>query len=434
MKEYKNTITDSHGHENTMLFERVTGSRLYGTNYELGEHPFWDDYESDWDFRGVYVVDPEIKIMMPPFNKYDPHITIEGIDSENYELEKFMFESMRNNPNYMDLLFANNNSLIGINDSARILLDNKDLFLSNKIAKSFNGFAQSQMSRIKGHKVWLTKFPEIYQVQELITEAYMNNDISREDIAFNFSGKLRDQIVKDSNFYKPKFVNISFKEMLKKYFSDVDYDIYKYMKPYALDYITLYDFLGNKIQKNESNISFLENEATFKKKNESLYFIYGNGKGVFLDSRAIHTNLPVKANEKNKVEMIMTIDYNNFKSKKDYINSLWEWKVKRNGRRADLERRFGYDVKHAMHTYRLLDGAIDTFENGTYTPELSEKRLEEAFDILSGKYTYEHVVKEAETKTQTLLGFAKKGIFKEEPDSKLLNEIYLEVVRANSKS
>ena len=128
MKEYKNTITDSHGHENTMLFERVTGSRLYGTNYELGEHPFWDDYESDWDFRGVYVVDPEIKIMMPPFNKYDPHITIEGIDSENYELEKFMFESMRNNPNYMDLLFANNNSLIGINDSVRILLDNKDLF------------------------------------------------------------------------------------------------------------------------------------------------------------------------------------------------------------------------------------------------------------------------------------------------------------------
>ena len=434
MKEYKNTITDSYGHENTMLFERVTGSRLYGTNYRLGEHPFWEDYESDWDFRGVYIINPEIKIMMPPFNQYDAHISIEDIDSENYELEKFMSESMKNNPNYMDLLFANNNSLIGVNESVRILLDNKNLFLSNKIAKSFNGFAQSQLSRIKGHKAWLTKFPEIYKVQEAITEAYMNNDISREDIAFNFSGKLRDQIIKDSNFYKPKFINISFKEMIQKYFGNVDYDIYKYMKPYALDYITLYDFLGNKIQKNENNISFLENEATFKKKNESLYFIYGNGKGVFLDSRAIHTNLPVKANENSKVEMIMTIDYNNFKSHKDYINSLWEWRVKRNGRRADLEKRFGYDVKHAMHTYRLLDGAIETFKNGTYTPELSEERLQEAFDILSGKYTYEQIIKEAEIKTQTILGFTKKGIFKDEPDTKQLNEIYLDIVRSNSKS
>lgn len=435
MKAFEKKIIDSHNNKSDLLFERVTGSRLYGTNYELGEHPFWEDYVSDWDYRGVFAINPDIKIMMPPFNKYDSHVKLEDMDAEYYELEKFFIESKKNNPNYMDLLFANRNSLLGSSKAGDLILENKDLFISNKIADSFNGFAQSQLNRIKGHKAWLDKFPEIYIVEDLLLKAYINDDISPEDIAFNFSSKIRDKIKMDSDFYKPKNINITFEEMISKYFKDVNFDVYKYMKPYVLDFITLYTLEGQKIsnQEKENYKTFLEESASFKKKNESLYFIYENGKGIFSSNRSIHTSLPKKINPNNNVKLILTVDYHNFKSKKANIDSLWEWKAKRNGRRADLEKRFGYDVKHAMHTYRLLDGAIETYENGTYTPELEGDRLKEAFEVLNGKFEYKEIINIADIKIQKLRKLKNKKIFQEEPDNKKLNELYMEVLNITRK-
>lgn len=428
-KTFENKIKDKFNNENELLFERVTGSRLYGTSFELGEHPFWEDYESDWDFRGVFMVDPAVKLMLPPFNRFEENIAGTEYDIEYYEIEKVFKESIKNNPNFMDLIFGGDESLIGITEKGRYILDHKDHFLSNKLAYSFKGFAESQLTRMKNHKKWFVRYPDIYDVEKTLREAYQNKDTDFDTISFHFSGSIAAKLTNElANDKKAKSAT-TFEEMIEKYFANKSYDIKKYMKPLIFEYLSLYKMgSGLQVDIDEQVQDYLMNHATFKKKNESLYFLYDGGDGALLNERAIKPSLTKKPNLSNPITFMMHFDFTTFKSKSEDIKSLWKWKVERNGRRSELEERFGYDTKHAMHTYRLLDGAIETFETGTYKPELSGSRLTEAKEILSGKLTYDEVLGEADVKIKKLLGMAKKGIFKPYADTKLLNKIYMEVL------
>jgi hypothetical protein len=428
--EFTKNIVDSHGNTHEMLFERLTGSRLYGTSFELGEHPHWDDYESDYDYRGLYVVDPEIKLMLPPFNKYDQNIKVEEFDIEYHELNKFMLEAIKNSPNFMDLLFANDKSLVGISEKGRILLDNKHIFLSNQIGKAFKGFALSQLKRMKDHKKWFTRYPDIYDVENTLKEAYKNNHIDFDAISFNFSGSLANKLTDETANNKKVKSSMPFEEMLNIYFSKKNYDISKYMKPTIYSFLNLYSMgSGLSVKMDKNMIHYLHNDSTFKKKNESLYFVYDGEEGVLLNNRAIRHTLNKKPNLNQPIKYMLHFDFTTFKSKSSDIKDLWKWKVERNERRSQLEEKFGYDVKHAMHTYRLLDGGILTFEEGVYTPELSANRLQEAKDILAGLHTYDEIISKANEKVQKLMELSQKGIFPEFPDVRKINEIYMEVIR-----
>lgn len=427
MKHFKKEITDEYGNVNEMLFERVTGSRLYGTSFELGEHPFWDDYESDWDYRGLYVVDPTLKLMLPPFNKFEKTMKLPEDDIEYYELEKFFLEALKNNPNYMDLLFGDEDSLIGTSERGRYLLDNKDLFLSNKLGNSFNGFAMSQLTRMKNHKKWFTQYPDIYDVQKKITEAFKNKHIDYDSISTHFSGSLASLLSDQDKNKKKEKSDMPFEVMLDTYFKNVNYDINKYMKPKIYGYLHMYEN-GAPVNMDQSMIHFLHNNSTFKKKNESIYFVYSGQESVLLSQYAIRNQLKHRPDTQKPFKYLMHVDFTTFKSRTEEIKDLWKWKVERNNRRSELEERFGYDVKHAMHVYRLLDGAIETFENGTYTPRLSGNRLIEAKSILSGHLTYDEVMAEAQAKMKVLRNLGKKGIFPERPDEKKLNSIYMEII------
>lgn len=424
-------ITDEFGNENSMLLERVTGSRLYGTSFEKGEHPFWDDYESDWDYRGIFMVDPNVKLMLSPFNKYSENIKRDEFDIEYYEIAKVFKEGIKNNPNFMDLLFAGEDSLLGVSEQGRYLLDNKDVFLSNKLAFAFKGFAESQLTRMKNHKKWFVRYPDIYDVEKTIKEAFNNNDIDHDAISFHFSGALAASISLETATNKKVKSFTPFNEMLAKYFANKTYDVSLYMKPLIYKYISLYSMgSGLSVDIDERVKDELHNHTTFKKKNESLFFVYEGGDGVLLNERAIHHTLTHKPNLNNPIKYMMHFDFTTFRSKSEDIKSLWKWKIERNENRSELEERFGYDTKHAMHTYRLLDGAINTFKEGTYIPELTGSRLQEAKDVLSGNFTYEEVLAEADAKINILMDLSKKKIFQPQPDTKTLNRIYLEIINS----
>ena len=427
MKDFKRNIVDEFNNENEMLFERITGSRLYGTSFEIGEHPFWDDYESDWDYRGLYFVKPELKIMLPPFNKYEKTMKLPEDDIEYYELEKFLIEAIKNNPNYMDLIFGDEQSLIGATKKGQLILDNKELFLSNKLGGSFNGFAQSQLTRMKNHKKWFTQYPDIYDVQNKITEAFNNKHIDYDTISTHFSGSLASKLSDEDSNGKKEKSDMPFETMMNTYFKNVTYDINKYMKPKIYDYLHMYDN-GNPLPMDEKMIHFLHNNSTFKKKNESIYFVYNGEGGVLLNSYAIKNNLKHKPDTKKPFKFLMHVDFTTFKSRTEEIKDLWKWKVERNSRRSELEERFGYDVKHAMHVYRLLDGGIDTFKEGTYTPRLHGNRLAEAKSILAGELTYDEVMAEAQIKMKTLKELSLKGVFPKNPNEKKINEIYMSIL------
>lgn len=425
MKTFLPKITDDFGNEGEVLFERMTGSRLYGTSYEMGEHPFYPDYVSDWDFRGVFMIPVRTKMLLPPFNKYSENIKLDEYDSEMYEIGKFFKEAMKNNPNHMDLLFGDDKSLIGCSNKGRIILDNKDHFLCEDIISSFIGFANSQLTRIKNHNRWHTRYPDIYDVQNTISEAYKNRHIDFNLISNFFSGSLASFLTNESATDKKMKGSMNIDEFIQHYFSSKSYNVYDYMKPHALSYLSLTHNDGFKVREiGEYELGFIKERACFHKKNESLYFLYPNGKGIFAENGTIYPSSPVKPSSNDPIKFIMTFDYTAFKSKQDDIKDLWRWKIERNPKRAILEEKFGYDVKHGMHTYRLLDSAILVCETGTYTPRLSGDKLQNAKDILAGHWSYQELLNEADKKIKTLNEHKKKKSLPNQLDLKLLSDIY----------
>lgn len=89
-----------------------------------------------------------------------------------------------------------------------------------------------------------------------------------------------------------------------------------------------------------------------------------------------------------------------YQRERAYHNALTQWhqyenwKKTRNQERAELERKFGYDAKHAMHLVRLMRMGAEILSTG----EVNVKRpdREELLEIRGGAWSYDRIVGYAE--------------------------------------
>ncbi len=136
----------------------LAGSHLYGTNTEL----------SDIDIRGVCFSPVTSLLGLSKFEQYQPRkdeaikyskeqFNIECDDLIIYSIGKFFKLLLAANPNIIELLFC---APIYQNETWECIIENRDLFLSQKIIHTFSGYAYSQLKRIESHKKWLENLPE----------------------------------------------------------------------------------------------------------------------------------------------------------------------------------------------------------------------------------------------------------------------------------
>jgi hypothetical protein len=132
--------------DNVILKIRA-GSHLYGLNTA----------QSDEDFIGVYlnsseeilglnsseIVDDSVVSKREGSNKNDK----DAVDCTYYELRKFCRLCLNANPTMLEVLFVDNNNLLECDDFGRMLLDNKEAFLSTKVKHSYIGYAFSQKKK-----------------------------------------------------------------------------------------------------------------------------------------------------------------------------------------------------------------------------------------------------------------------------------------------
>lgn len=103
------------------------------------------------------------------------------------------------------------------------------------------------------------------------------------------------------------------------------------------------------------------------------------------------------------------------------------WKANRNVVRHTLEEEYGYDTKHAMHTFRLLQMGIEILEQG----EVKVKRPNREFllDIRKGKYSYEWILEKAELLDKTVIQKAyENSSLRNSVDRKVVLEIIKKVL------
>ena len=414
--------------EYELIFLTKTGSRLYGNFTE----------DSDWDYRGIFIekVEDKISIINKPLKKiggvtedgnviYDilksKGLNIEKTtDIEIYELSRFIELAMESNPNILDLLCSNINNAVYVNDLGKKLLENKSLFLSKKIKDSFSGYALSQLKKMNGHKKWIVEFPDTHIILKHLDLLYNDSKIDFDWISDNFGGQVALKITNENAQNKKSILNtISWNDFEKHLIlSDENINPNKYRMPRLINYCYPKDIKGKVLKKNldvgsneyikefpllyDMNVTFedfLYKYASFRDFSPSMLSIFTGGNGIFTKEGGLRASPPKNIDEH---VCFLSIDQIKFKSDRDYINKMWNWKCNRNEMRSKLEDQYGYDLKHASHLVRLLDACEEVLKTNNYTPELSGYRLQKVKDIREGKYTYDEVLKYAEDKERFL--------------------------------
>lgn len=116
---------------------------------------------------------------------------------------------------------------------------------------------------------------------------------------------------------------------------------------------------------------------------------------------------------------------------KQYRGALEDWKAykkweqERNPVRKEMERKWGFDVKHAGHLVRLIRMAKEILTDGivhVYRPDREEIR-----GIMRGEWTYERLMEEVEGMDEALDALYEKSTLRKKPDHKGIAELYREI-------
>lgn len=100
----------------------------------------------DKDVMGVFIAPVEHYL---GFGRHEhKEKFVDEWDAVSYELRKFILLLLRNNPNVMSLLWVSDEYMIYVHEVGKLLLENKDIFVSKVAYKSFVGYATSQLKRM----------------------------------------------------------------------------------------------------------------------------------------------------------------------------------------------------------------------------------------------------------------------------------------------
>ena len=113
----------------------LSGSYGYGTNRE----------GSDVDFRGVALNSKAELLGLSHFEQFENRAT----DTVIYSVGKLFSLLLNCNPNIIEMLGLREQDYAYISPEGKMLLGNRELFLSKKAANSFGGYANAQLRRIQ---------------------------------------------------------------------------------------------------------------------------------------------------------------------------------------------------------------------------------------------------------------------------------------------
>ncbi len=277
-----------------------------------------------------------------------------------YEFNRFMELLSLNNPNILELLSAPKDTILYKHPFLNEI--KPELILSKLCKNTFGKYALSQIKKAKGLKKKIVN-PIDKKRKTLLSFCYVN---------YENGSVLLPEFLKINN-YKQKNCGLTKIPHMKNM--------------YALFYNEKADYRG--IIKNElSNDISLSSVPKGEKQVALVYF--------------------------NKEE------YSRYcKEYKEY----WEWVKNRNEARYQSTQKHGkkYDAKNMMHTFRLLQMAIEIAKE----KKIKVKRDDREFllNIKNGKYEYEDLLIMAKEKQEEMEEAFAKSDLQEKPDRNAINEL-----------
>lgn len=322
------------------LVQHYAGSHAYGTNIAT----------SDVDIRGIFIA-PQEYIRTPFFNCKEVQ-DVSGEDTKFYELTNFFKLYCEMNPNILETLWVDKSDVITTSKTYEFLRSKRDELLTSKCAFTFTGYSYNQLSRMKNHSKWHNNPQPI--------EAPRQCDYI--SMIYNFTD---DKILK----FDPYDQNANHRFV---HFGDNTFGVFSQTGSNLINQ----DY-SLKTYKDDLNL-------VFNKKQNLIQQVYG-----FLTSNPNYgtRNMPKFIVKYNKD--VYRDDYNK------WLN-YWTWKNNRNEARAELEKKFGLDVKHVMHLVRLLRMGEEILTEGVV--KVRRPDAKELLEIRNGSWSYEKTIAYAEEK------------------------------------
>lgn len=109
----------------------------------------------------------------------------------------------------------------------------------------------------------------------------------------------------------------------------------------------------------------------------------------------------------------------------EHYNSYMKWDRERNKSRKELEAKYGFDVKHAMHLVRLCRMGVEIIKHGVvnvYRPDREELK-----GILRGKMKYEDLLNIAADTDNELEKIYESSPLRHKPDHKGISDLYISI-------
>lgn len=317
---------------------------------------------SDTDIRGVYI--------SPKKNFYGLNVQAQVNDEKQdvvfYELKRFFELLSKSNPSLLELLSVSSEDIIYKHPLFDLL--DPQLLLSKKCKDAFAGYAFTQIKKAKG----------------LNKKIYNPVDKERKSIlhfCYVINGKSSRPLLEwlAENDYKQENCGLAKINHMKDL-----YGLY-----YQEDQDLGFKGVMHKDNANEVALSSIPKELqpkTFLSFNKEGYCAYC----------------------------------------KDY-RSYWDWVEKRNEERYKNTIQHGknYDAKNMMHTFRLLEMAIEIMRFEKVIVKRPDR--EELLKIRSGHYHFDELISKAEEKMEAVNYWYERSSLPEEPDKNRMEEVLFQI-------
>lgn len=378
--------------QNHTVFLTLHGSHAYGMarpesdidlkgiaippiGYFMGFNSRFEQYESEFPFNK----EQKEKLASLVKRKLHPN---EKMDSTIYDVRKFFHLAAQCNPNIIEVLFTDEDIHLISHPVMREILSARDLFISTRANFRFRGYAFSQLKRIKRHRKWLLNPPQKKPEREdyglpLRTVIGADQLLAAESLI----KKKVDEWVFENEEMHPELLSAvrnKTTESFKEIFSGMGItNVVNEFEEFDRD--TLSSAAGKLLGYSDNFLDLLDRERRYK----SAITAY-----------------------------------------KQYKN----WEKSRNPARAELEKKYGYDTKHASHLVRLMRMAEEIITNGTVN--VCRNDAKELLEVRNGAWSYDSLIEWAENQDEKIQNIYDSGVspLPKKPNMNKLDQLCIKVV------